>query len=195
MCTFVGFFVLLDDSLLLSDRIAFLPMIGTTTWTFFSSTVYHSSHDLFVKERNRQLDKTAIFLMIMGSGITTIFTCHDKSLALVSAVCLCVVLGFLTCKFCTSRDFPDWLSVSSYIVVGWTATFPSLGIFSSSDYTDYEMVSWILFSGALYCIGVIFYSRDSIKWFHTIWHLFVMAGAGTHIWAHIYVMQMKSIPI
>lgn len=184
-----------NSSFLLVDRIAFLPMIGTTSWTFFSSFVYHASGEDHIRERNRQLDKSAIFLMILGSGITTIFTCHNKTIAIFFSIALCITLFYLVGKFCTSRSFPDWLSVTSYIVIGWTATFPSLGIFTSSDYTEHGVVPFILLSGAFYCIGVIFYARDSIKWFHTIWHIFVMAGAGTHIGSHIYVMYMNSIPI
>ncbi len=194
-CVGVAVFVTLDESLLLSDRISFLPMIGTSAWTFFSSFVYHGSEVVYIKERNRQLDKSAIFLMILGSGITTILTCHDSVLKITFSVALCTVLFFLVAKFCTMRSFPDWLSVTSYIVVGWIATFPSLGIFTSSDYTQHEVVHWVLTSGGFYCVGVIFYARDSIKWFHTIWHVFVMAGASTHISAHVYVMYAKSIPI
>ena len=184
-----------DSSLSLTDRIAFLPMIGTTTWTFFASFVYHSSDVPHIKERNRQLDKSAIFLMILGSGVTTIFTCHDTILAITFSMILCTVLFVCIAKFCTMRNFPDWLSVSIYIVVGWIATFPSLGIFAASDYTQHGVIPWILLVGGFYCTGVIFYARDTIKWFHTIWHLFVMAGAGTHLATHIYVMYAKSIPV
>lgn len=195
VCFIIMIIVTTHDSFLLVDRIAFLPMIGTTAWTFFSSFIYHASEKHYIKERNRQLDKSAIFLMILGSGTTTIFTCHNKILAITTSIALCVILFLLLAKFCTSREFPDWLSVSAYIIVGWVSTFPSLGIFDASDYTQFGVVPWILLSGGFYCIGVIFYARDSIKWFHTIWHVFVMAGAGIHLATHIYVMHAKSIAI
>lgn len=194
-CLVVMGIVTLNSNIHLADRIAFLPMIGTTTWTFFASFVYHASETQYIKERNRQLDKSAIFLMILGCGVTTIWTCHDKILAITFSMILCTVLFVCIAKFCTMRNFPDWLSVSIYIVVGWIATFPSLGIFAASDYTQHGMVPWVLLSGGFYCMGVIFYARDSIKWFHTIWHVFVMAGAGTHLAAHIYTMYAKSIPV
>lgn len=194
-CAFVFMVIVLDGTILAKEKIKFLPMIGTTTWTFFSSFLYHGTRENQTRKRNRQLDKSAIFLMILGCGITTILTCHDKNIAITFSIALCAVIFFLLFKYCTVRDFPDWISVASYVTVGWVATFPSLGIFSESDYTQYGIIPWVLTTGGLYCVGVIFYSRDGIKWFHTIWHLFVMAAAGIHISCHIYIMKMNSIPI
>jgi len=31
--------------------------------------------------------------------------------------------------------------------------------------------------GLAYTSGIIFYIKDNIAYFHTIWHIFVMAGA------------------
>jgi hemolysin III len=34
--------------------------------------------------------------------------------------------------------------------------------------------------GLAYSVGMLFYCRDDKRYFHAIWHLFVMAGSGCH---------------
>jgi hemolysin III len=51
---------------------------------------------------------------------------------------------------------------------------------------------WLIISGGLaYTFGVIFYSlSEKVKYFHFVWHLFVMAGTILHAIAiikYIYV--------
>ncbi len=190
LCFLVFTYVIFSSHITLQNKVSFLPMIGTSIWTFFSSYLYHIEKDNIIKERNRKLDKTAIYLMILGCGITTCLTCENQKIALYFSIGIIVIIASMAIGFCTSRKFPDWLSVTSYIIAGWLSVLPALGIFSDSLYTKCNTTYLVLISGAFYCIGVIFYTRDSIKWNHTIWHLFVMLGAGFHIFA-----QIKSISV
>jgi len=34
---------------------------------------------------------------------------------------------------------------------------------------------------AIYLLGLIFYLRDYKKWYHTMWHLFVLVAALIHL--------------
>jgi len=180
-CLAVLIFVLLSSSISLLHKLSFLPMIITSMGTFLSSFIYHISDDPVKKERNRKLDKSSIYVMILGCGITTCLTCSDRILALVFSAGLIIISAIMVISYCLSKEFPDWFSVTSYVILGWLAVFPSMGIFSESLYSSLGLVGYLLLSGVLYCTGVIFYTRDSKKWNHTIWHLFVMAGSGTHI--------------
>ena len=50
-----------------------------------------------------------------------------------------------------------------------------------------ETLSLIAYTG-----GVIFYVKDNITYFHTIWHLFVIAGSALHFFAILfYVLPVK----
>lgn len=192
ICALSFAWVLLFSSVSFEHKLALLPMVGTSIWTFLSSYLYHSQEEPKKKERNRILDKTSIYVMIFGCGVTATLTCRDSAVLVFSCVSLAISIIFLTYIFCTQEKSREWFTLFSYVTVGWLATFPSLGIFCESLYSTTGNVHLILLSGFFYCFGIIFYSRDSIKWFHTIWHFFVMAGMGTHLFTQIYVASITS---
>lgn len=185
-CIIVLVYVVASSKITTFNKVAFLPMGLMSSWTFFSSYRYHISSEAKLKERNRSVDRTAIFLMILGCGLSASLTCINTVFSISMCILLCVIAGVATIAYNSSKDLPEWLVVTTYITIGWFATIPSLGIFADSLYTVSGVTPYILASGALYCIGIIFYTKDSVKWNHTIWHLFVMAGAFTHIFAHIH---------
>ena len=45
---------------------------------------------------------------------------------------------------------------------------------------DIEAKLLMIIGGLSYTLGTIFYSLDKIKYFHSIWHLFVLAGSVSH---------------
>jgi len=48
----------------------------------------------------------------------------------------------------------------------------------------------VIVSGLLYTIGTYFYSSKTIKYSHSIWHLFVLGGSVTHyFFVLFYVIQ------
>ncbi len=183
-CTFVFFLAFIHEDIALKNKISFMPMVITSAWTFFSSYLYHSTDAPILKERNRKIDKSSIYLMILGSGVSVCLTAIGSFVGILSAILLCIIAGTFVCLYCLMKEFPEWLSLSSYIIIGWFATFPGLGVFSESLYTVTGNSHYILLAGLFYCMGIVFYSKDSVKWNHTIWHLFVLLGCATHIAGH-----------
>ena len=43
-----------------------------------------------------------------------------------------------------------------------------------------EGLYWLLAGGIFYTLGVYFYYNDHKKWYHTVWHIFVLAGSACH---------------
>lgn len=41
-------------------------------------------------------------------------------------------------------------------------------------------VAWLVAGGLSYSVGAVFYTRTKMPLHHTIWHLFVLAGATCH---------------
>ena len=41
----------------------------------------------------------------------------------------------------------------------------------------------LVLSGLLYTIGTYFYQKGNLKYSHTIWHIFVLAGSVAHYFA------------
>lgn len=73
-----------------------------------------------------------------------------------------------------------------YIILGWTAL-----LFIHPLYNNGLASFWLILSGGIaYTIGVVFYALSSkVKYFHFVWHFFVMAGTILHfiaIYGFIY---------
>jgi hemolysin III len=68
----------------------------------------------------------------------------------------------------------ELLSLIAYLVMGWLIVL-DFGTFKANiDPTGF----WLVVAGGLaYSGGVVFYVKDNITHFHTIWHLFVMMGS------------------
>ena len=131
--------------------------------------------------------------MIMGSGVATSLTCENFLISVLSSSMLILISCFLIANMCIKRDLPEWFCVSSYILLGWLGIFPALGILGPSGFTQCDMLWLLLLSGGFYSIGVLFYSNDSHKWFHTIWHIFVMLGYACHFIAEVNALKVLSI--
>jgi hemolysin III len=64
-----------------------------------------------------------------------------------------------------------------YVIMGWMAI---LIINPLIERVGEATLYWIIIGGVSYTIGVIFYLRESIKYNHAIWHVFVLGGTLSH---------------
>jgi hemolysin III len=71
-----------------------------------------------------------------------------------------------------------------YITMGWLALVavkPLLHALSPAGFT------WLLVGGLFYTGGIVFYAMDKkVRYFHGIWHLFVLAGSASHYLTVLY---------
>lgn len=136
--------------------------------TFFFSFLYHITSEESLKVIFRRLDIASIFWLIPASVFYFLPT-----VAAVSILSLCVVLSVPVIKSGTSTIFTDvaliTLTISCLMLVF---------IFSSSWQ---EIALGVTFYG----IGLPFYFNDEKRWSHFVWHIFVIAGWTTHLWAHL----------
>ena len=65
-----------------------------------------------------------------------------------------------------------------HLVMGWLGAFALIPLSEALGTTG---MAWLAAGGLLYTMGVVFYLKDR-EWRHAhgIWHLFVMAGSGSH---------------
>jgi len=40
--------------------------------------------------------------------------------------------------------------------------------------------------GILYSLGIVFFALDRLRYFHMVWHLFVLAGSVAHYFAVLF---------
>jgi hemolysin III len=69
------------------------------------------------------------------------------------------------------------LSTLIYIAMGWLVIVAIKPLLASLDSWT---LSWLLAGGIFYTLGTYFYHRESIRYSHAIWHLFVIAGSVCH---------------
>ncbi len=167
----------LNEAILWSSFIFFLSMIVLYT----SSTLYHSVKAKKQKLLFKKLDHISIYLLIAGTftpfcwgvlGNTTL------GMNLLFAVWGIALAGIIFKVFYTGKL--EFLSLASYLGMGWLGflIFDELG-----KVIDPKTVDFMLYGGASYTIGVVFYLMRTLKYHHGIWHLFVLGGTGFHMYA------------
>jgi hemolysin III len=81
---------------------------------------------------------------------------------------------------------PIWFSTATYIAIGWVALAASPAIVNALPPGG---LAWVIAGGVIYSLGAIVFAvewpviRRGVFEAHELWHLFVMAGSGCHIWA------------
>jgi len=142
--------------------------------TFLISTMYHSCLNIKMKQRFRQIDMSSIYLSI---GVTASIFCYTVGSPAWYLPVFCGLLLSILGYFAYGL-FWDSIMVS----VSTLFACSSILLFFISSYgsgsTD---VALYFYSGNIaYSAGLWFYVRDRKKWFHTIWHVFVVLGAIIH---------------
>ncbi len=178
---------LIDGKIEPRFKTASLFMLGLSSWTFFSSYLYHSS-DSKKKTRNREVDKASIFLMIAGCGVSINMAFLDQFVSALSCSIILALSSLLIAIYTYKKEPSEVFSVTSYVLLGWLCVLPLTGILGENLYQDTINTHLVILGGILYSAGILYYARDSIKWNHTRWHFFVMAGFFTHIVAHFRVV-------
>ena len=70
-----------------------------------------------------------------------------------------------------------WLSTLLYIAMGWLVLISAKHV---CLVVPYEGLVWLLIGGIAYTAGVVFYASDRIRYFHFVWHVFVLVGTTCH---------------
>lgn len=171
--------------------------LGTTVWhivgcTIYSitlvllygaSTGYHLFRNRRLKRTFRILDHACIYLLIAGTYTPFMLaTLRDEGGLLYLAIIWTIAFfGILLKVFFTGRF--NIISTLSYIVAGWLVVMV-LG--PLTNHLSFTGVAWLGAGGVAYTSGVVFFLNDRRKYFHAIWHLFVMAGSACQYVAILY---------
>jgi hemolysin III len=145
---------------------------------YLGSTLYHALPSGGAKRVFRAIEHSAIFLLIAGTY--TPFTLGvlqgSWGWSIFGVIWGLTAIG-ITLKI-LFKGVHNILYVVLYLLMGWTivvAIKPMLTLVPSAG------LLWLLAGGLAYTIGVIFYVFDAkIKYGHTVWHLFVIAGTTCH---------------
>lgn len=144
---------------------------------FSASAVYHFHYFKDHRKQLRKIDHSAIYFFIAGSNTPYLlgFTEGYSGMIFLVLMWMLVAVGLLI-KW-LEIQLPDWISLIYYLFMGWLGVVTMYLIFNEIQLATLLLV---IAGGALYSIGAYFYRFDHRKWYHSIWHIFVLSAAVTH---------------
>ena len=152
-------------------------------FVYLSSTVYHYVSNTKLKEKLRIIDHISIFYLILGSyAPVCLITLYDYSGSTIFInVLILAIIGTLFKVFYTGRY--ENISVGFYLLMGWLIIVDIKTLF---DLIEFKAKILLVVSGLSYTLGTYFYASNRIKYSHTIWHLFVLAGSLLHFFMVLF---------
>ena len=155
----------------------------TMVLLYLTSTLFHALPGCRAKRVFQILDHSAIYLLIAGTYTPfTLGVLHGAwGWTLFGLVWGFAVVGTVLKVFRGVRDtaISTWL----YLAMGWLILIaadavltlvPNWGLF------------WLIAGGLAYTVGAAFFMAERIKYFHFVWHLFVIAGTACHFIAVLW---------
>ena len=148
---------------------------------FICSSVYHGLPLCNAKKVMRVVDYTAIYFMLMGTitpyMLLSVTKINHTLGWLLFIICLVATIVSITLTL-TSFSKTKAVRMVLYIVIGFCA-FSSL--FIIGDKVDPVGVKYVLAGNGAYIVGLILFAIGAKKkYFHTIFHIFVIIGAAIH---------------
>lgn len=153
------------------------------------SAVYHAVPQPGAKEILRVFDHASIFLLIAGSYTPFCLIAlegNPKGLLVAGAVWLCAIVGIGLNAYDLKKT--EKFGTVLYVIMGWSVIIAVKDIIAVLPAPAF----WLLLLGGIsYTGGLVFYAMKNIKYMHSIWHLFVLAGSVLHyICIAVYVLPM-----
>lgn len=149
---------------------------------FGFSTLYHSMPGSSLQPMLKMLDHSAIYFKIAGTytpfALITLPTLTGiwVMVGIWGAALFGTFFKVTAYLRKTGKKFSP-LSLGVYLAMGWASVFM---IGELIDHLKEGGITWVIAGGLCYTVGAVFYALKKLPYTHTIWHLFVMAGAGCH---------------
>lgn len=161
-------------------QLGFAAYAASLIAVFFASSLSHVVREPERLHRWRAWDQGAIYLLIAGTytpGIIAFCSSLTKGPALVLVWSL-AAFGFYSKVIARHRVYG--VATINYLALGW---LPALIL---CPQVSRSFFLWLLAGGLVYSAGVWFLVNDHrVKFFHLVWHLFVITAAGIHFYAII----------
>ena len=173
----IPFLFYFDNNITVLSTISVILFSFGLLLVYSSSSIYHFVKSTELKKRLQVLDHISIYYLILGSyAPVCLVTLYDYSgISIFIVVLTLSVTGTLKKLFYTGKY--ELISLSLYLTMGWLIIFDINSLFNLIDFNAKLL---IILGGVSYTFGTIFYAFDKIKYFHSIWHLFVLLGSVLH---------------
>lgn len=154
---------------------------------FLASSLYHlQPYDTTYKYVFRKLDHIMILLAIAGSYTPVcLVVMHNAVGYVILAIEWIMAIAGILLKAISSKSHAK-LSMTIYMVMGWLAIFVIPAILRNASLAFFLM---ILLGGVMYTIGAIFYGHPEKRFFHFVWHIFIILASICHMIAILYLIM------
>ncbi|HZK20586.1 MAG TPA: hemolysin III family protein [Treponemataceae bacterium] len=160
-----------------------------TGWSLFGvslivlyvmSTLYHALTPETAKKVFAIFDHASIYFLIAGTYTPFCLTTLHGTFGW---VLFGIIWGLAIIGITLYAIFGKRLRAASavtYILMGWLIIIAIKPLVAALPKIS---LIYLAIGGIAYTVGVIFYAKKDIKWMHSIWHLFVLAGSIFHFFA------------
>ncbi len=164
-----------------------VSIYGTTLIILYTiSTLYHSLTNEKAKKVFKVLDHCSIYLLIAGTFTPMCLSCMRslgwKAILLIVLIWLAAILGIVL-----YACFPKKLKILHiilYVSMGWSVLFLMKDLIAVLKAINAMSTLYFLLAGGIaYTAGVIFYVFKKVKYFHSVFHLFVLGASICHFFA------------
>jgi hemolysin III len=154
---------------------------GTAMLLYLVSTLYHALPVGRAKRWLNRLDHAAIYVFIAGSY--TPFTLGvlrgPWGWTLFGIVWGIAAIG-VTVKLIDRLRHPLW-STGLYVAMGWVVL---VAVVPLAQRMSGAGLAWLVAGGLAYTLGAaVFLFDHRVRYLHSLWHLFVLAGGVCHFFA------------
>lgn len=151
---------------------------------YSASTVYHAIPFERAKKILKKFDHIAIFYLIAGSYTPFLLVAMRSTTAwVVFGIVWGLTLAGTLLKIFVGGSGTKWWSVGLYLLMGWLVVFVSGKLFSVLPNVS---IVFLILGGLFYTGGVFFYLRKTKKYFHAVWHIFVLLGSMMHFFSILF---------
>jgi hemolysin III len=145
--------------------------------TYTLSVLYHASERDSVRGTMRMLDIASIQLSIYGSSLVYVTLLGGSLWACFGLLSLGVLsVRYVILKY-NAWYFEKYL-VHSCVFSGIVCLTSVLFLV---DGGNCDKLSYFLAGCLVYLTGLFFYVQDEKRWYHTVWHIFVLLGSLIHL--------------
>lgn len=145
------------------------------------SALYHFLHVGTAKKVFRVFDHCTIFLLIAGTYTPFCVIALDGQVIgiwIIAIEWFLAILGITGNAIALNNKVIKGFSMSFYVIMGWLILIAAPTLVESMSIASIVL---LLVGGIAYTGGIIFFAfGKKVKYFHSIWHLFDLAGTFLH---------------
>lgn len=147
----------------------------TLIFEYLASTLYHAIQVPAAKRVFRVIDHSSIYLLIAGfyTPFCLITLAPHGGIVLFVVVWALAIAG-VSFEIIGRQRQPRWVSILIYLAMGWLVVFRLPQLIAALDPVGLALLT---VGGLCYTVGTAFYLMKHIRYMHSVWHLWVLAGS------------------